>query len=109
MHFLILESVLALKDFDFFFLRGFCYRARVLARQTERDRETESEKSPPRRHGLASISSPPFSSLDFGHARTRAQREFKPLGLGLESRSTTWKSSDVVITLSAGPDIYFFF
>ena len=42
----------------------------------ERDRETESEKSPPRGDGHAAITSPPFSSQDLGHTRTRARREF---------------------------------
>ena len=60
------------------------HRARVLARQTERDRETESEKSPPRGDGHASIPSPPFSSQDLGHTRTRAPCEFKPPGPGRE-------------------------
>ena len=70
----------------FFFWRDFHCRARALARQTERDIETESEKSPPRGDGHAAISSPPFSSWDLGHARTRARHESKPLGPGLEPR-----------------------
>ena len=69
-----------------FFCRGFRYRVRVLTRQTERDIETESEKSPPRKDGHATILFPPFSSRDLGHACTRAQREFKPQGPGLELR-----------------------
>ena len=76
---------------------------RVLARETERDREIESEKSPPRGDGHAAIPSPPFSSRDLGHARTRAQHEFKPPGPGLDLWSTTWESSDIAITLTAGP------
>ena len=43
--------------------RGFCYRARALARQTEREIETESEKSPPRGDGHAAI--PVFSTSSF--------------------------------------------
>ena len=61
---------------SFFFWRDFHCRARALARQTERDIETESEKSPPWGDGHAAIPSPPFSSRDLGHARTRARREF---------------------------------
>ena len=76
---------------------------RALTRQTERDIETESEKSLPRGDGHAAIPSPPFSSRDLGHARTRAWCEFKPLGLGRELRLTTWESSDIAIMLTAGP------
>ena len=61
----------------FFFLRGFCYRTHALVRQTERDTETESEKSPPRGDGHAVIPSLPFSSRDLGHACTHARREFQ--------------------------------
>ena len=57
---------------------------------------------PPRGNGHATIPSPPFSSLDLGHARTRAQREFKAPDLRLEPQSATWESSDVAITPSAG-------
>ena len=84
---------------------SFCYRARALARQTERDREIESRKSPPSGDGHAAIPSPPFSSRDLGHVRTCARREFKPPGPGLEPRSTTWESSDIAITLTAGPRV----
>ena len=76
----------------------------MCARQTERDRETESKKSSPRGDGHAAIPSPPFSSRDLGHARTRTRHEFKPLGPGLEPRLTMWESSDVAITLTAGPN-----
>ena len=55
-----------------FFLRDFHYKVYALTRQTERDIETESEKSPPRGDGHPAIHSPPFSSRDLGHARTRA-------------------------------------
>ena len=61
----------------------------------ERDRETESEKSPPRGDGHAAIPSPPFSSRDLGHARTCAQREFlsRPAGrIGQRTRATGWRS-----------------
>ena len=71
----------------------------LLARETE----TESEKSPPRGDGHAAIPSPPFSSQDLGHARTCTQHEFKPPGPGLKPQSTTWESSDIAITLTAGP------
>ena len=40
--------------------------------------EKQSEKSPPRRDGHATIPSPPFSSRDLGHACTCAWCEFKP-------------------------------
>ena len=62
-------------SFFFFLLRGFCYRARALARQPERDIETESEKSPPRGDDHATIPSPLFSR-DLGHAHTCAWCEF---------------------------------
>ena len=87
------------------FWRGFCYRVRALARQTEGDREIESEKSPPRGDGHAAIPSSPFSSRDLGHAHTCAQREFKPPGLGLEPCSTRWEPCDVTIMPSAGSSI----
>ena len=73
----------------------------ALARETERDRQTESKKSPPRADGHAAIPSLPFSSWDLGHACTCAQCEFMPLGLKLWS--TTWESSDIAITPTAGP------
>ena len=65
-----------------FFLggRSFFYRVHVLTRRTERDREIESEKSPPREDGHAAIPSPPFSSRDPGHARTHARREIYATG-----------------------------
>ena len=75
----------------------------AIGRVPDRERQTESEKSPPRGDGYAAIPSPPFSSQDLGHARTRAQCEFKPPGPRLEPRSTTWESSDIAITLTAGP------
>ena len=89
-----------------FFGEVFCYRVHVFARKTERDRETESEKSLPRGDGHAAIPTPPFSSQDLGHACTRTQREFKPPGPGFEPWSTTWESSGVAIMLSAGPIIF---
>ena len=92
----------------FLFWRGFCYRALTVARQTERDRETGSERSPPRGDGQAAIPSPPFSSQDLGHARTCAQHEFKPPCLGLEPQSTMWESSNIAITLTAGPALQHF-
>ena len=99
---------------DFFFLRDFHYTACALARQTERDIQTESEESPPRGDGHAAIPSPPLSSRDLGHACTRARREFKPPGPGRKPWSTTWESSDIAIMLTAGPKevyiyIYIFF
>ena len=90
---------------SFFFWRGFDYRAHMLTRKTERDRETESEKSPPRGDGYAAISSLPFSSLDFGHAHTHTWHEFMPPGLGREPQSNTWESSDIAITPTFGPNM----
>ena len=87
--------------FFFFFLSSFCYRAHALARKTERDREIESEKSPPRGDGHAAIPSPPFSSRD--HVCTRAQCEFKPPGPGLELRLTSWEFSNIAIMLLLVP------
>ena len=49
----------------------------MLARKTERGREIESEKSLPREDGHTTIPSPPFSSLDLGHAHTHAWGEFQ--------------------------------
>ena len=98
------ETNSATASIFFFLFRGFCYRACVLTRQTERDRERESEKSPPREDGHVSIPSPPFSSHDLGYTCTCVWHEFKPPGLGLEPRSTTWESSNIAITLTAGPD-----
>ena len=91
------------------FFERFCYRACALARQTERDRETESNKSLLRGDGHATIPSPPFSSWDLGHACTSTQHEFKPPGLGLEPWSTMWESSDITITLTADHCFLFFF
>ena len=75
----------------------------------ERQRETESEESLPTGDGHAAIPSPPFSSQDLGHARTRARCEFKPPSLGFESWSTTWESSDIAIRPTAGPEQQFFY
>ena len=72
-------------------------------RLPERERETESEKSPPRGDVHAAIPFPPFSSWDLGHACTGTRHEFKSPGLGLEPQSTMWESSDIAITPSAGP------
>ena len=74
----------------------------------QRDRETESEKSPPRGDGHATIPSPPFSSHDLGHARTCAWCEFKPPSLGLELWLTTWEPSDIAIMLTTGPPKVYF-
>ena len=90
----------------FFGGRGedFCYRVRALARHRERQRDRKREITS-RGDGHTAIPSPPFSSWDLGHARTRARHEFKPLGLGLEQQSTTWEFSDIVIMLTADPSI----
>ena len=80
-------------------LEGACTHQK----ERERDRETESEKSSPRGDSYPSIPSPPFFSRDLGHTCICAQREFKPPGPGLELRSTTWESSDIAITSTAGP------
>ena len=74
--------------------------------QTERDGETESKKSPLQGNDHTTLSSPPFSSQDLGHARTRAQLDFQAGGLGLELPSTMWESSNIAITLTAGSLIY---
>ena len=68
-------------------------------RKTDRKREIT-----PWGDGHATISSP-FSSQDLEHTHTRALSEFKPPGLGLESQSTTWESSVIAITLTAGPQL----
>ena len=83
---------------------GLNSRWRVCSPERQKETETESEKSPPPRgDGHATVLSPPFSSRDLGHTRTRAWREFRPPSLGLELQSTTWESSDIAIMLTAGP------
>ena len=79
-----------------FLLLGAC------ARQKEAERQ-KARNHPPGGDGHAAIPSPPFSSRDLGHALTCTRREFKPPGPGCEPRSTTWESSDIAITLTAGP------
>ena len=92
----------------FFFFERFSAIGCVRSPDRQRDIETESEKSSPRGHGHAAIPSPPFSSRDLGHARTRARSEFfKPLGSGREPWSTMWESCDIAITLTAGPSSHF--
>ena len=86
----------------FFFLEVFAIGRVWLARQTERQRDRKREITP-QGDGHAAIPSPPFSSRDLGHAHTRARREFKSLGPGLEPQSTTWESSDIAIMVTAGP------
>ena len=39
------------------------------------------------------------------HTHTHARREFKPLGLALELLLTIWESTNLAITLTAGPKI----
>ena len=95
------------KLFIIFFLFGevFFYRVCALARKTERDIETESEKSPPA--GMVMLQSLLLHS-PLGILGTHAHApgvSFKPPGPGLELQSTTWESSDIAITLSAGPGI----
>ena len=85
----------------FFLGEVFAIRAHALARK--RQREIESEKSPPREDGHTAIPSPPFSCQDLGHARTHAQREFKPPVPGREPWLTTCESSDIAIMLTVGP------
>ena len=64
-------------NFIFCFLEvNFCCRAHGLAEETERDRETESKKSPHKEDGYTTIPSPPVSSRDFGHIHTCAWHEF---------------------------------
>ena len=74
---------------------------------SERERQTESEESPPRGDGHTTIPSPPFSSWDLVLVHTCPRNEFKPPGLGLELRSATWGFSDIAITLTAGPSFGF--
>ena len=77
----------------------------MLARKRERDIETESEKSLPR--GMATLQSLLLHS-PLGILGTHAHvpgMSFKPLGPGREPWSTTWESSDIAITLTAGPGI----
>ena len=64
--------------------------------ETEKGRERE-------RHDYTTIPFPPFSSRDLGHTCTCTWCEFKPLGPGLEPWLITWESSDIAITLTAGP------
>ena len=77
-------------------------------RQAERDRETESEKSP--LGGMVTLQSlllhSPLRILGT-HAHVPGV-SFKPPGLGHELWSTTWESSDIAITLTAGPTTDFF-
>ena len=83
-------------------MRDFLYRARALARQTDRDIETESEKSPP--GGMVTPQSLLLHSL-LGILGTHAHApgvSFKPPGPGCEPQSTTWESSDIAIMLTAG-------
>ena len=102
-NYLVLYLLVLFFFFVCFPLRVFCYRVCALTRKTE------SEKSPRRGDGHAAIPSPSFSSWDLGHARTHAQHEFKPPGLGLEPWLTTWESSDIAITLTAGPSVFIFY
>ncbi|ELW58475.1 Brain-specific angiogenesis inhibitor 1-associated protein 2-like protein 2 [Tupaia chinensis] len=67
--FLAEKHLLLSKTFLQFFGRGM-----MCAHLTERDKETENEKSPLRGDGHATIPSPPFSSRDLGHARTHTRR-----------------------------------
>ena len=86
----------------FFLERVLCYRACALTRQTERDRETESEKSPP--GGMVTPQSlllhSPLEILGM-HAHAPGV-SFKPLGPGREPWSAMWESSNIAITLTAG-------
>ena len=94
------------------FLSFFLFSGEVFAigcmRSPDRQRETESKKSPPRGDGHAAVPSPPVSSRDLRHVSTHARREFKPPGLGLKPQSSTWKSSDIAITLTTGPRSFTF-
>ena len=78
----------------------------MCTRQTDRERRRDRKREiTPRGDGHAAIPSPPFSSRDLGHAHTRTCMSFKSPGLECEPWSTTWESSDIVITLTAGPTI----
>ena len=75
----------------------------MLVGETEKDRETESEKSPP--GGMATLQSLLLHS-PLGILSTHAHVpgvSFEPPGPGLKSQSTTWESSDIAIMLTAGP------
>ena len=75
----------------------------MLARQTERDIETESEKSPP---GEMVTPQSLLLHSPLGILGTHAHApgvSFKPPGPGRELPSTIWESSDIAITLTAGP------
>ena len=76
--------------------------ALVLTRKTEKDRETESEKSPPGEMAMLQslLLRSPLRILGT-HAHVPGV-SFKPPGPGLELRSITWESSDIAIMLTAG-------
>ena len=78
------------------------------SRQTEKDRETESEKSPS--GGMATPQSLLLQS-PLGILSTHAHApsvSFKPPGPGRGLQSTTWESSDIAFMLTAGPIILIF-
>ena len=87
----------------FFFWRGFRYRARALARQTERDTETERRNHHP--EGMVTPQSLLLhSSLGFLGTHAHAPGvSFKPSGPGRKPWLTTWESSDIAIMVTAGP------
>ena len=81
-------------------------------RLPERQRETERQKA--RNHppgGMATLQSlllhSPLGILGM-HAHT-PDMSSKPPGPGLKPQSTTWESSDIAITLTAGPSFRDFF
>ena len=90
--------------FPFFLERGFCCSTCALARESQRHRETESEKSPPEGMAmpLSLLLHSPLRILDT-HIHTLGM-SLKPLDLGLEPQLTMWESSNASITAVAGPE-----
>ena len=74
----------------------------MCAHQRDRETETENEQLPP--GGMAKPESLLHSPLRILGMHTHMPGvSFKPPGLGLKLWSTTWESSDIAITPTAGP------
>ena len=91
-----------LKTFFFpCFWRGFfaigCVRSPDRERQRDRKREITPQRGWSRRNAFSSI-----LRILGTHAHS-PDVSFKPPGPGREPQSTTWESSDIAITLTAGP------
>ena len=91
-----------------YLLRGLCYRVRVLARQTERDRQKARNHLP---RGVATLQSLLLHSpLGILGTHTHVPLvSFKSPDQELEPQSTTWESSDITILPSAGPILFGFY